>query len=134
MLLRTPRALFSALPLPPSAGPEAARRMLAASAPPTERRMLLLLAARCCRAARRAAASAGDSRADRGPRGMALLRVGERPCVLGRAVRLPLGAARCAAAEGGEGEGPGMRLPAPCGSEPGRAAVSMHAAWELSTL
>lgn len=122
VLLRTPRALFS-VPLPaprallggpPSAGPDTERRMLAASVLVTERRRLaLLLEERCCRAARRAAASAGDSRADRGPRGMLLLRVGERCCVLGRAVRLPLGAPRCAAG-GGEGEGTGMRLPAPC--------------------
>lgn len=68
----------------------------------------------CCSAARRAAASAGDSLADSGPRGMLLLSVGERCCVLGRAVRLPL-AARCATAAVGEGEGTGMREPPACG-------------------
>ena len=122
MLLRRPRALFS-VPLPPvprallgaSAGPDTDRRMAAASVVVTERRRVPPLEVRCCRAARRAAASAGDSRADRGPRGMLLLSVGERCCVLGRAVRLPLGALRCAAGPGGEGEGAGMRLPAPCG-------------------
>lgn len=103
-LLRTPRALFSEPLLPTSLEPEGARRMLLAAP---------AALALCCSAARRAAASAGDSRADSGPRGMLLLRVGERCWVLGRAVRLPL-AARCCAREVGEGEGPGMRLLPPC--------------------
>lgn len=108
-LLRTPRALFNEPLLATSLEPEVARRMPEAPTP---------LAARCS-AARRAAASAGDSRADSGPRGMLLLRGGERCCMLGRAVRLPL-AMRCAEPEVGEGEGTGMREPPTCVRNRGR--------------
>lgn len=99
--------------------PEAERRMEAEEGGATELRRRLLAAAGaafCCSAARRAAASVADSRADSGTRGMLLppLRVGDLLARLpraGRAVRLPLGcAAGRAAAVGGEGLGPGMRL------------------------
>lgn len=114
-LLRTPRALFSApLLLPPSAAePDMERRIEDEEGAAMERRRLLADPTFCCSAARRAAASAEDSRADKGTRGMLLLRGGDlvlRPR-LGRAVRLPLGcAAERAAADGGEGLSAGMRL------------------------
>lgn len=114
-----PRALRAPL-LPTSLTPEVERRMEAeAEGAATELRRRLLAAADetfCCSAARRAAASVADSRADNGTRGMLLLplRVGDLFARLpraGRAVRLPLGgAARRAAAAGGDGLGPGMRL------------------------
>lgn len=82
-----------------SLAPDTERRMAAEEeGAAIERRRLLPAPAPAapafrCSAARRAAASAGDSRADSGPRGMLLLSWGDlvgRPR-LGRAVRLPLG-------------------------------------------